>query len=108
MNVGYNPSNSHRHSAGHVPKGFRKSTPDALLGFKETQHRPERPLSSATVFDTDFEDDVSDVEEFEDHQDTPRYVEEAAYGSDFEEDLDYPRLSYRSVCTTFHSFCLSY
>ncbi|KAA8576623.1 hypothetical protein EYC84_006716 [Monilinia fructicola] len=26
----------------------------------------------------------------------PQYVEEAQYGSDFEEDLDYPRLSYRS------------
>ncbi|ATZ46505.1 hypothetical protein BCIN_01g10890 [Botrytis cinerea B05.10] len=77
-------------------RGFVNQPRDTLLGFKETQHRPERPLSSATVFDTDFEDDVSDGEEFEDRQDTPRYVEEAPYGSDFEEDLDYSRLSYRS------------
>lgn len=89
-------------------RGFVNQPRDTLLGFKETQHRPERPLSSATVFDTDFEDDVSDGEEFEDRQDTPRYVEEAPYGSDFEEDLDYPRLSYRSVCTTFHPSYLSY
>ncbi|KAI9640995.1 hypothetical protein NHQ30_010422 [Ciborinia camelliae] len=77
-------------------RGFASQTRDAFLGFKEIQNRLERPLSSATIFDTDFEDDVSDGEEFEDDQNAPRYVEEPQYGSDFEEDFDYPRLSYRS------------
>lgn len=89
-------------------RGFANQPRETFLGFKEAQHRPERPLSSATVFDTDFEEDVSDGEEFEDDQDAPRYMEEAPYGSDFEEDLDYPRLSYISVCATFHSSYLTY
>lgn len=89
-------------------RGFASQPGDAFLGFKETQHYHERPLSSATIFDTDFEEDISDGEEFVDDQNAPQYVEEAQYGSDFEEDLDYPRLSYRSVCTTFHSSYLSY
>ncbi|RAL62501.1 hypothetical protein DID88_005066 [Monilinia fructigena] len=74
-------------------RGFASQPRNTFSDFKETQYRP---LSSATVFDTDFEDDVSDREEFEDNQNAPQYVEEAQYGSDFEEDLDYPRLSYRS------------
>ncbi|QSZ35421.1 hypothetical protein DSL72_008291 [Monilinia vaccinii-corymbosi] len=77
-------------------RGFASQPSHTFLGFKETQHHPERPLSSVTVFDTDFEEDVSDSEEFEDDQNAPRYAEEAQYGSDFEEDLDYSRLSYRS------------
>lgn len=89
-------------------RGFASQPRNTFSEFKETQHRLERPLSSATIFDTDFEDDVSDSEEFEDDQNAPQYVEEAQYGSDFEEDLDYPRLSYRSVCTTFHTSYLSY
>ncbi|ESZ92190.1 hypothetical protein SBOR_7425 [Sclerotinia borealis F-4128] len=78
------------------PRGFPSQPKDTYLGFKETQHRSERPVSSATIFDTDFEEDVSDGEEFDDDQNDPQYVEEAQYESDFEEDLDYPRLSYRS------------
>lgn len=83
-------------------RGFASRPRDTFLGFKEAQHHLERPLSSATVFDTDFEDDVSDSEEFENDHSALQYMEEARYESDFEEDLDYPRLSYRSVCTTFH------
>ncbi|APA06581.1 hypothetical protein SS1G_12701 [Sclerotinia sclerotiorum 1980 UF-70] len=76
--------------------GYTSQPRDTFLGFKETQYHSERPLSSATIFDTDFEDDVSDGEEFEETQNAQQYVEEAQYGSDFEEDLDYTSLSYRS------------
>jgi hypothetical protein len=85
-------------------RGFASQPRDTFFSFKslqprEDQPRGERPLSSATIFDTDFEDDASDVEDYEEEQ-RPQYVEDIQYASDLDEDPNSPRMSYRSVCTS--------
>ncbi|KAM3086523.1 hypothetical protein ACMFMG_000653 [Clarireedia jacksonii] len=81
-------------------RGFASQPRDTFFSFKslqprEDQSRGGRPLSSATIFDTDFEDDASDVDDYEEQR--PQFVEDLQYASDPDEDLNSTRMSYRSA-----------